>query len=256
MEHVLNHLYARYPHAKIIMLLVAGSHMYGIDAVDSDVDWRGVFIPPVDVILGIDRLDQFRSELDDITLHTLRYYVVLLMSGVMDAHDWLWADTYKIVTSEIKPLIEMREKFLSDSMGKKILGYMNHATRRMEKGNPAAWGEKRRLLFQKCGYDSKDASHAIRLAYQGIRLYNEGVFYPRLLPEQITEIAQIKRGELSLPEIKAKITLRTAELEEARRLNKAKLPPSPDVVTLKEIVINAHKEIIHASCTSCSRRLE
>ena len=237
-------LMEQFPGSVIIAELIAGSHMYGTSNENSDTDTRGIFIPPVENILGMSRVDQFSYEPEDIKYYSLHYFMHLVVKGVMDAHDWLWADSYIQKCPIFDTLVEHREKFLSSTMGKKIFGYMYSADRRIDRGDPATWGAKRKKLFHDHGYDTKDASHAVRLAYQGIRLYDEGVFYPKLPETQIEEVMSIKRGEFTIGYVREKVQTLKEKFNEAMDRNKAGISQKPDTKFANQLLIDTYRQFV------------
>jgi polyhydroxyalkanoate synthesis regulator phasin len=166
-----------------------------------------------------------------------------LREGIMDPHDWLWAsdECYQHISSIGLQLIKEREKFLSTHIASKIFGYMNSAYKRITRRNPAAMGAKRKAVFEQHGYDTKDASHAMRLAMQGVRLMNEGVFNPRLPKEQLDIVKFIKAGDMSLDQVRRLIDEWVESLESAKEENKAGLPHSASDY-IDEVTIKIHKE--------------
>ena len=42
----------------IIAIAITGSHAYGMQTKDSDIDIMGIFVPPVEYILGVKNVEQ------------------------------------------------------------------------------------------------------------------------------------------------------------------------------------------------------
>lgn len=65
----------------IIFEAVMGSHAYGTNLPESDTDIRGIFIQPVDDILGFKKIDQVADETNDIIYYEIGRFLDLLRSN-------------------------------------------------------------------------------------------------------------------------------------------------------------------------------
>ena len=69
--------------ASTILLVRAGSHAYGTNTPTSDLDVRGIMIPPSDYYLGMKRVEQYQEAGDgteakpDLVVYELRKYLNL-----------------------------------------------------------------------------------------------------------------------------------------------------------------------------------
>ena len=55
----------------------AGSHAYGLDTPQSDLDFRGIVIPPIEYLLGLKKFDQMEAREPDRVLYSLRKFFEL-----------------------------------------------------------------------------------------------------------------------------------------------------------------------------------
>lgn len=65
----------------LIFEYIGGSHLYGTNIASSDVDKRGIFIAPLEMILNGTAPEQISDETNDITYYELRRYLSLLSSN-------------------------------------------------------------------------------------------------------------------------------------------------------------------------------
>ena len=73
-------------------------------------------------------------------------------------------------------------------------GYAVAQMRKMESGVYKGYmGDKRRSLVERFGYDTKNASHLIRLLRQGAEFLRDGELY--VLRHDASELVAIKRGD-------------------------------------------------------------
>ena len=69
---------------QLIMLTISGSHLYGWESVDSDIDWRGVYLAGTENFLGLQRPRTFNlNELKpyDLELKELGHFLNLGLAG-------------------------------------------------------------------------------------------------------------------------------------------------------------------------------
>ena len=85
-------------------------------------------------------------------------------------------------------------------------------------------GKKRRELVMRVGYDSKNASHLIRLLRMGIEFLTEGTMYVERADGP--ELLEIKRGNWPLEKVKTEAERLFQLAQEA--YVRSPLPPEPD----------------------------
>jgi hypothetical protein len=159
------------------------------------------------VYTGLENFEgtQFWSGDLDITYYELRKYVRLMLKSNPNVLGLLWLEEtdYVKVTPLGQLLIDNRGLFVSKKAFKAFAGYASGQLKRMTRigGDPTSGylGAKRRALVEKHGYDTKNASHLIRLLRMGIEFLTEGVLYVRR--QDSAELLRIKRGEYSLEKI-------------------------------------------------------
>lgn len=118
----------------IILLAYGGSHSYGTNTEDSDVDIRGIAIEREQEILGLSKFEQFVNEQTDTTIYALRKVVSLMLNcnpnviemlGVKDEHLF-------ILTEEGKLLRDNINLFLSKKAINSFGGYATAQLRRLQ----------------------------------------------------------------------------------------------------------------------------
>lgn len=106
---------------QILVLSVAGSHMYGLDTPDSDKDYLGVFIPTKEQLL----LNNFPRQVKlpkssglDLQMWSIHYFLKLACQGETMAIDLLHApyDCWLIYSDAWKELVNNRTKFFTREM--------------------------------------------------------------------------------------------------------------------------------------------
>ena len=71
----------RSPGARPLFLVIRGSHAYGTNIETSDTDFAGVFIQPMDDIMGFKYKQQINDDNNDIVIYEIRRFLELLASN-------------------------------------------------------------------------------------------------------------------------------------------------------------------------------
>lgn len=77
-EELFNLIEQKSPGSIPLYLVIRGSHAYGTNIPTSDIDYSGVFIQPMDKILGFSYVEQINDDKNDIVIYELRRFLELL----------------------------------------------------------------------------------------------------------------------------------------------------------------------------------
>lgn len=107
---------------------IRGSHLYGLNTEKSDIDEGGVYIEPIDAVLGMGSrwFPEFISDdKNDVTWNSLNKLFGLLSTGNPNQLESLWAEGDKVLF--IHPAFELikkeRDKFITQSSIRSLIGY-------------------------------------------------------------------------------------------------------------------------------------
>ena len=121
-----------------ILLTRAGSHAYGTSTPTSDLDVRGVFIPPVEYILGMSKIEQYQeagtADRPDLVIYELRKYIALAADANPNILEIVFADDSDIlsITDVGRILRSNRHLFLSKKARHTFSGYAMSQLKRIE----------------------------------------------------------------------------------------------------------------------------
>lgn len=225
-----------------VLRTVVGSGVHGI-AIEGtdDHDEMGVYVEHPRAVLGVGHVDGHyvartvpeghRSHHGDVdlVLYSLRRYLALVLTGNPTALLPLFTPAADVVLTT--PLGERLRaegpELLSQRAGHRFLGYLRSQRERML--GAASGAPNRPELVAQHGFDTKYASHALRLACQGIEVVQHGrLTLPMPEPER-SLVLEVKRGERTQQQALALIDERGAHLEDLLASGRSPLPEHPDL---------------------------
>lgn len=148
----------------IVLLVVAGSHAYGLNTEESDLDIRGISMGTPDSILGMESFDIFEDKNTDTVIYSMKRFMELAMKGAPNILEILFSRPENILYCNEKigkMLLDNRDMFLSKRVYYSFRGYAKNALKDAEKrlGNEPKKADKY-------------AMHYIRLCLEVIALLN------------------------------------------------------------------------------------
>jgi hypothetical protein len=236
-----------------ILRSVVGSTVHGIEIEGTDDrDEMGIYIEPPAYVFGLQaslphylhrtQPEGHRSGPGDLDLvmYSLRKYLHLAAKGNPTVLLPLFAPESCILsmTKLGLELREMRRLFLSQQAVKRFLGYMNGQRERMISGKKLP---NRPELVAAHGYDTKYASHALRLAYQGLEVVSSGTLTLPMPAAQREHVLSVKRGEMAIEHVLGDIDYLSARVVDYLDDQSTPLPAQPPWDELTRWSIDAHR---------------
>lgn len=121
----------------LIYKVVAGSHAYGLDTPASDLDVRGVCIPPRRYLLGLSEFEQWehQDESGDAVIYALDKFVRLALACNPNIIELLHVEPRHVlfVNRYGRRLLEHRHLFLTQQVRQTFAGYAMSQLRRIER---------------------------------------------------------------------------------------------------------------------------
>ena len=112
--------------ANLIYKVRCGSHAYGTNIATSDVDYAGIFIPPIEYYFGLQVFDLLSEQgEDDKSYYSIRKYANLAVANNPNVLELLFVDDKDVLlaTPPANILRERRIDFLSQRCQKTFVGY-------------------------------------------------------------------------------------------------------------------------------------
>ena len=165
----------------------------------------------------------------DLVVYSLRKYLRLATKGNPTALLPLYAppESVLILTPLGEELRALTPALLSQHAIHRFLGYLEAQRSRLVGDGPRRGTPNRPELVERYGYDVKYASHALRLAYQGLEVGRARPAEPaHARTAAACGCSRVKRGEVpDLAEVLAEIGQVQAAVEERLATGRTPLPP-------------------------------
>ena len=236
-----------------ILKTISGSHLYGTNTENSDKDCVGVCIPTKDYIIGMYKFDQLEERTNpsrsnkqniktdnDYTCYSLPKFIKLAYDNNPNILEILFVPKESIIYCDNlgKHLLEHRKLFVSKGAYYKFMGYAMAQKRKLITKQPEGLRTK---IVEKYGYDTKHASHLIRLLYFGIEILRTGqLAFPA---EHRKYLIQIKNVKWPLSQIIDKAAYLESYLNES--LESSILPEHPNLEEINRLQINLIESFWH-----------
>lgn len=223
----------------------AGSYLYGTNTVESDIDTRGVFIADSSCYLGLDKIEQIESKVNDTVHYELKKFTTLAMANNPNIIELLFVplDRLTICSDEWLEIIKHRDWFVSLKCKYTFTGYAFSQLKKIKQLSPEDLensNNKYKDLYLKVGYNTKNALHLFRLMQEGEELLSTGnITLPR---PNADELLGIKNGSMTYDEVLN--YAKTYELKYEQLYNNSKLQHYANYKMINELVQKIIKENI------------
>jgi Predicted nucleotidyltransferase. len=215
----------------------------------------GVYIQTPEQVAGLARTDEHyvsrtKPKVNgpgpgdtDLTIYSLRKFTRRAAAGNPTILIPFWSNERDVLLSTIigDELCELgRQHFATRRAGHRFLGYLDGQRQRMTGSGRQSRVPNRPELIEKYGYDTKYASHALRLGLQGIELVTTGQLSLPMRAEYLAPCMEIKTGEVDYDEALRRVDAARAQLDTALA-GHLPVPDEPEMDAVNAWLVGAHR---------------
>jgi predicted nucleotidyltransferase len=215
----------------VIYRCVVGSTAYGLDEEGSDVDRRGIYLPPAErhwSLYGVP--EQLENQEAEECYWELQKFLVLALKANPNVLECLYTPLVERAAPLAEELLTMRSIFLSRLVYQTYNGYVMSQFKKLEQD-----------LRNRGELKWKHAMHLIRLLLSGVTVLKAGVVQVRV-QEHREKLLAIRRGEMPWEEVNAWRLSLHREFDAA--LGVTRLPERPDYENANAFLIKARRSMV------------
>lgn len=215
----------------VVYRCVVGSRAYGLEHDGSDVDRRGVYLPPAELhwsLYGVP--EQLENPAAEEVYWELGKFIVLALKANPNILECLYTPLVSEVAPAARELIDERHRFLSRMVYQTYNGYVLSQFKRLEQD------------FRTIGAPKwKHAMHLVRLLISGITVLREG-HVPVRVERHRERLLAIKRGETAWDEVNDWRLALHREFDAAYA--SSPLPDRPDYAWANDYLVRARRSAV------------
>lgn len=215
-------------HEHIIYSCIVGSRAYGLDHEGSDMDRRGIYLPPAELhwsLYGVP--EQLEQPGVEECYWEISKFIQLALKANPNILECLYSPLVERIEPVAQALIDRRELFLSkmiyQTYNRYVMSQFKTMTRRMEHGEQVR---------------TKHAMHLVRLLLSGITILRDG-FVPVNALEHRDRLLAIRDEQVPWEEVNAWRMELHAEFD--RAFESSALPERPDYGAANAFLIQARR---------------
>jgi uncharacterized protein len=215
----------------VIYRCVVGSRAYGLEEDGSDVDRRGIYLPPADLewsLLGVP--EQLERQETQECYWELEKFLRLALRANPNVLECLYTPLVEEASPLAQELLAMRDCFLTKQVYQTYNGYVMSQFKKLGQD-----------LRNKGAFRWKHAMHLVRLLLSGIAILTDGAV-PVRVGQHRDHLLAIRRGNVSWQEVNAWRKELHHAFDEAWA--KTKLPEHPDYDRVNGFLVKARRSRI------------
>jgi len=215
----------------VIFRCIVGSRAYGLETDQSDVDRRGIYLPPADLqwaLYGVP--EQFENDETQEVYWELAKFLKLALKANPGILECLYSPLVEYTSDLARELLAMRASFLSKLVYQTYNGYVLSQFKKIAQDVRARGAIK-----------WKHPMHLIRLLLSGITILRDG-HVPVHVEEHREQLLAIRRGEMSWEQIDAWRLALHRELDDA--FSHTALPDRPDFERANAFLIQSRRSML------------
>ena len=213
---------------RVIFRCLIGSRAYGLDDEDSDIDRRGVYLPPANLhwsLYGVP--EQLENDATQEAYWELQKFITLALKANPNVLECLYSPLIETATPLAQEMLEMKEAFLSKLVYQTYSGYVASQFKKMQTD-----------IRNQGRVKWKHVMHLIRLLLSGVHVLREGFVAVRV-DDNRERLLAIKSGNIEWSEVNSW----RLELQQDFNLafEQTTLPDRPDYERANQLLIKARR---------------
>lgn len=215
----------------IIYRCVVGSRAQGLNNEESDIDRRGVYLPPAELHWSIHGVpEQLENQETQEFYWELQKFLLLALKGNPTILECLYTPMVEMASPVAQELLSIRDIFLSRLIYQTYMGYSMSQFKKIEQD-----------LRNQGSIKWKHAMHLIRTVLSGITALREGRL--RISADEHAEkLLMIRRGEMPWKDVNAWLLKLYGEFDTA--YEKTDLPVRPDYRVANDFLVRARRTMV------------
>jgi uncharacterized protein len=213
---------------RVIFRCVIGSRAYGLDDENSDIDRRGIYLPPADLhwsLYGVP--EQLENDATQEAYWELQKFVVLALKANPNVLECFYTPIVETATPLAQELLDMKSIFVSRLVYQTYNGYVTSQFKKMQTD-----------IRNQGQVKWKHVMHLIRLLLSGIKVLSDG-FVPVQVGEHREALLKLKSSETPWDEVEQWRLSLHADFDAA--FEKTTLPERPDYQQANEFLVKARR---------------
>jgi predicted nucleotidyltransferase len=199
----------------------------------------GIVLPPKREIIGLGTWENWVYKKDewDVVLYSMKKFVSLLLKANPNVVGLLWLrdEDYAVTSDQLTVLRAYRDIFSSKKAYNSFTGYAYSQLQKLQKNEYNGYmGQKRKALVDQFGYDTKHASHCIRLLRMGIEFLETGQM--NVWRPDAQELLDIKQGKWKLHQVQGEAQHLFQKARQA--MAHSPLPDHPNYARAEELLMD------------------
>jgi len=215
----------------VIYRCIVGSRAYGLDNANSDIDRRGIYLPPAQMhwsLYGIP--EQLDNKDTEECYWEIQKFLILALKANPNVLECLYTPLVETVTPLAEELLAIRSIFLSKLVYQTYNGYVMSQFKKLEQD-----------LRNQGTIKWKHAMHLIRLLLSGVKILKEG-FVPVRIEQYREQLLAIRNKQMSWEEVDNWRLSLHQEFDQA--FATSHLPERPDYEKANAFLIKARRSMI------------
>jgi predicted nucleotidyltransferase len=215
----------------VIYRCIVGSRAYGLDQDGSDIDRRGIYLPPADQswsLFGIP--EQIERQETQEGYWELQKFLILALKANPNALECLYTPLVEHATPLAEELLALKSIFLSKLIYQTYNGYVLSQFRKLDQD-----------IRNQGTIKWKHAMHLIRLLLSGVTVLKEG-FVPVRIDDHRRKLLEIRSGSVRWEDVNDWRVELHKKFDEA--FAATKLPDRPDYEVANDFLIKARRSTI------------